>query len=57
MNKNTLRKTIRVMSEVLDCIHDLPLKWQEEMAECDIDSLQTANVLEEIIDVLKEKMI
>ena len=51
-----IKKAIRVIKEAEDQLLDLPLDWQEEAAERDIDTLHTVNTLSEIADFLEDKL-
>ena len=56
MKPEEIKKVIEVLKEAEGFLLDLPLEWQEEEAEKDIDTLHTANTLSEIVEFLDTKI-
>jgi hypothetical protein len=56
MKNSEIKQIMKILSEAEEALLDLPLTWQEEAAEGDIDTLHTANTLSETLDFLKAKI-
>ncbi len=55
MELKEIEETVLALQKAEKALLDLPLDWQEEAAEKDIDTLNTSNVLSEIIGWLDDK--
>ncbi len=56
MTLEEIKDIIKHLTLAQDDLLDLPLEWIEEAAAKDIDTLHTSNILDEIVDFLKDKL-
>ncbi|MHC4489893.1 MAG: hypothetical protein ACYSW7_12100 [Planctomycetota bacterium] len=56
MDSTQIKQASELIRTVENLLFDLPLNWQEEAAEKDIDMLHVANTLDEIAEFLEDKI-
>jgi hypothetical protein len=56
MKNPEIEYIIKVLEQAEEELLDLPIEWQEEAAEADIDTLHAANVLAEAAEFLQTKV-
>lgn len=56
MTNKEIKQIIETLKLAEEHLLDLPLDWQEEAADSDIDTLHTANTISEIADFLASKI-